>query len=299
MRDEILNLANLKYFCDAIRLGGLSAAAKANFVTQSAISQAISKLEKSLGVTLLAHHPNRLRPTSQGLSVFNDAIVLLKHIGQFQQNSSQNESPHMGDLEFACTHSFSLAVIPSYLKRFREEHPDVKVNFCLGQNDTIVQLVKNGTVDFGILPLEICRNQQCQLYENDLAKFEKKTIYSGCFEFYASSKIQRAELNNLGFILTPSHNKEMILLREAYFKKYGRELTAVLEVGSWEIIANLVAEGMGIGYLPDYIAMRRQDVLQSCNLGIERQEYRISAISPQGMKLRKSSNIFLSYFDLT
>ena len=297
MRDEILNLANLKYFCDAIRLGGLSAAAKANFVTQSAISQAISKLEKSLGVPLLAHHPNRLRPTSQGLSIFNDAVVLLRHIGQFQQNSSQNASSQMGDLEFACTHSFSLAVIPSYLKRFREEHPNAKVNFCLGQNDTIVQLVKNGTVDFGILPLEICRNQQCQLYENDLAKFEKQTIYSGSFEFYASSKIERAELNNLGFILTPSHNKEMILLSEAYFKKYGRELTAVLEVGSWEIIANLIAEGMGIGYLPDYIALRRQDVLQPCDLGIEQQEYRISAIYPQGMKLRKSSSIFLSYFE--
>ncbi len=296
MKDEILNLSNLKYFCDAIRLGGLSAAAKVNFVTQSAISQGISKLEKSLGVSLLAHHPNRLRPTSQGLSVFNDALVLLKQIGQFQQNLSLTESPQLGNLEFACTHSFALAVIPAHLKRFREEHPDVKVNFCQGQNDTIVQLVKNGTVDFGILPLEICRNQQCQLYENDLAKFEKRTIYSGSFECYVSSKIKHAE--NLGFILTPPHNKEMILLSEAYFKKYGRELMGILEVGSWEIIANLVAEGMGIGYLPDYIAKRRKDALKLYDLGLEQQEYRISAISPQGMKLRKSSEIFLSYFEV-
>ena len=136
MRDEILNLANLKYFCDAIRLGGLSAAAKENFVTQSAISQAISKLEKSLGVPLLAHHPNRLRPTSQGLSVFNDAIVLLKQIGQFQQNSSQTESPQMGNLEFACTHSFSLAVVPCSLKEISRRALRCKSKFLFGPKMT-------------------------------------------------------------------------------------------------------------------------------------------------------------------
>lgn len=296
MKEEILNLVNLKYFCDAIRLGGLSAAAKANFVTQSAISQGISKLEKSLGVDLLAHHPNRLRPTSEGLSIFKDAIDLLNKVSQFQKNLSQEESSQIGSLEFACTHSFSLAVIPAYLKRFREEHSNIKVNFYLGQNDHILKLVKNGTVDFGVLPLEICHNQQCQPYEEDLAKFEKSIIYCGNFEFYTSSKIKRTELKNLGFILTPSHNKEMILLSEAYFKKYGREISCILEVGSWETIANLVAEGMGIGYLPDYIALRRKDVLKSWDLGIERLEYRISAISPKGMELRKSSKIFLSYF---
>ena len=296
MKEEILNLVNLKYFCDAIRLGGLSAAARANFVTQSAISQGISKLEKSLGVDLLAHHPNRLRPTPQGLSIFKEAIDLLKKVGQFQQSLSQEHSSQIGGLEFACTHSFSLAVIPAYLRRFREEYSHVKVNFYLGQNDYIRQMVKNGAVDFGILPLEICNNQQCHPYEDDLAKFEKRTVYCGNFELYTSSKIKHAELKNLGFILTPSHNKEMILLREAYFKKYGREITTVLEVGSWETIANLVAEGMGIGYLPDYIAKRRKDVLKAWDLGIERQEYRISAIFPKGMKLRKSSEIFLSYF---
>jgi DNA-binding transcriptional LysR family regulator len=296
MKEEILNLANLKYFCDAIRLGGLSAAAKANFVTQSAISQGISKLEKSLGMSLLAHHPNRLRPTAQGMNVFNDAVLLLNKIAHFQQNLSQDASLQLGDLEFACTHSFSLAVIPSHLKRFREEHPQTKVNFYLGRNENILQMVKNGTVDFAILPLEICHNQHCQLYEEDLAKFEKRTIYSGSFEFYASSKIAKADLKNLGFILTPSHNKETILLSEAYFKKHGRELKGILEVGSWETIANLVAEGMGIAYLPDYIATKRKDILVPCDLGMDRLEYRICAISPLGMKLRKSSEIFLSYF---
>lgn len=298
MKDEILNLVNLKYFCDAIRLGGLSAASRVNFVTQSAISQGIAKLEKSLGVALLAHHPNRLRPTPQGLSVFNEATDLLKKVEQFQQKLSQDKPCLLGSLEFACSHSFAMAVIPPYLKRFREEHPDIKVNFHQGQNDTVLQMLKSGIIDFGIFPLEICRNQQCQVYQEDLDRFEKRTIFCGSFEFYVSSKADKEDQKNLGFILTPPQNKEMVLLSEMYIKKFGRQLSGILEVDSWEIIANLVAAGMGIGYLPDYIAKMRKEDLQPYDFGLERQEYRISAISPIGMKLRKSSEIFLSYFKI-
>lgn len=280
MRDEVFSLVNLKYFCDAVRLGGLSHAAKANFVTQSAISQGILKLEKTLGVSLLAHHPNRLRLTAQGETIYNESLDLLNQITHFQKKMPQEEA--LGNLEFACTHSFALAVIPPYLKRFKEEYPDVKVHFSLGSSEEILQLVREGMVDFGILPLEICQKDQCQPYGADLARFNKRTIYSGSFEFYSMS--QRADQ---GFIVTPE-GKETLYLRE----KLGQELKSIMEVGAWDIIAELVSQGLGIGYLPDYLAKK----LQVYPLDLEKQLYRISAISPKGMKLRKSSEIFLSYF---
>jgi DNA-binding transcriptional LysR family regulator len=286
---EILSLVNLKYFCDAVRLGGLSAAAKANFVTQSAISQGILKLEKSLGISLLAHHPNRLRLTSQGEAIFNDSMELLKKITDFQNNLTQ-DGLSLGELEFACTHSFALAVIPPYLKRFREEYPEVKVNFHLGNDQNIIQMVKEGTVDFGILPLEICQDGQCQPYGEDLVRFHKRLIYQGSFGLYTSFNQKNGD-----FILPPSDSKETLLLNEAYAKKYGVALSSVIEVGSWEIIAELVAEGLGIGYLPDYIA-KQKPLLRPYDLQLEAQQYRISAISPKGMTLRPSTNLFLSYF---
>jgi DNA-binding transcriptional LysR family regulator len=284
MKEDTLNLTNIKYFCDAVRLGGLSAAAKSNYVTQSAISQGITKLEKSLKVSLVAHHPNRFRLTPQGEIVFNQALDILKRAADFKQNLSQeDDAPYMGNLEFVCAHSFALAVLPQYLKRFRDEHPHVKVNFHLGKNALIKQMVNSGAVDFGILP-----------DEGDLEKFEKTDIFSGNIRLYASKKIVPENRKDLGFILADPNSKESILFKNAYMRKFGKELTGFLEVTSWEMIAGLVAEGMGIGYFPDYIAHSRE--VQECDLGLDLQEYRISAISPPGMKLRKSSEIFLSYF---
>lgn len=296
MKQELFNLTTLKYFCDSIRLGGLSAAAKANFVTQSAISQGISKLEKSLHISLLIHHPNKLQLTPEGEMVFQEALKVLENIKQFHHTLSHDHSILTETLEFACTHSFALAIIPPYIKRFQQEHINAKVNFYLGESSVIIEQVKNGSVDFGILPLEICQNEQCQLYEEDLSKFEKQIIYSGSFHLYASTKLKKSDQKKLGFILPPAHHKETSLLSESYYKKYGKKLTTILEVSNWELVASLVEEGLGVGYLPDYIGLKYKTLLEPCDFGIEKHQYRISAIFLRGANLRKSSKVFLSYF---
>lgn len=286
LKDHTLNLTNMKYFCDAVKLGSVSAAAQANFVTQSAISQGISKLEKSLSISLVAHHPNRFRLTPEGEIVFKQALDILQRALEFKENLVLNGVQSLGNLEFASTYSFAVAVIPQYLKKFREEHPTVKVNFDLGKNANIKQMLKTGKIDFGILP-----------DEGDLEGFEKRDIYCGNFKLYASRQFKGKELKKLGLIIAESNCKEIIFLRESYYQKYGKELSPILEVNSWEVIANLVAEGMGIGYFPDYIAAKRAS-FQEYDMGIPLQPYRISALFPPGMKLRKSSEIFLSYFQL-
>jgi DNA-binding transcriptional LysR family regulator len=58
-----LNLIYLKYFCNAVRQGSISASARENFVSQSAISHGIGQLEKSLGKELMTHQTNRFKPT--------------------------------------------------------------------------------------------------------------------------------------------------------------------------------------------------------------------------------------------
>lgn len=40
-------------------------------------------------------------------------------------------------------------------------------------------------------------------------------------------------------------------------KELAKMPEVVLEVGSWEVVANLVEEGLGIGYFPDYVATKK------------------------------------------
>ena len=297
MKQELISLTGLKYFCDAIRLGGLSLAAKENFVTQSAISQAISKLEKSLEVPLLIHHPNRLQLTPQGEIAFQEALKILQMVRQFHSMLLQDQSTQLESLQFACTHSFALAVIPPYIKRFQKEHPKTQVNFHIKELPSIIEQVKSGAINFGILPLEICQDEQCELYEEDLRRFEKKIIYSGEFSFYASPLLRRAEQKQLGLILSSSQQTEQRRLHALYVKKYKEKLPIALEVDNLEMAANLAVEGAGLAYLPDYLGSLYKNRLEAYDLGLQRQQYHMSAIFLKAEHLHTSSKMFLSYFN--
>jgi LysR family transcriptional regulator, carnitine catabolism transcriptional activator len=282
-----LNLIYVKYFCDAVRFESIAAAAKANFVTQSAVSQGIAKLESSLGVSLLSHHPNRFRVTPEGENLFADLADLLTRSGEIQNRVSGGKIDYMGDLVFASTLSFANVVLPRYLKKFTSEFSHVRIDFALCFPLGVKESIKNGRIDFGILP-----------DEGDLDNFKKQNIYSGSFRFYSAPGMQIKE-KHWKFITTEPTSKETIFLKKAYYKRFKKELIDLFVVDSWEMIAVLASQGLGICYLPDYFVEARENLsLQEYPLGIETEEYQIVAISAKGMKLRKSSEIFLSYFVL-
>jgi len=85
------------------------------------------------------------------------------------------------------------------------------------------------------------------------------------------------------------------VFRTNYYQKYGKTAEIILEVGSWEVVANLVEEGLGIGYFPDYVAAKRTNLYKN-DLDLQLPKYEVFAVCLAGMKLRRSSEIFLSYF---
>ncbi len=277
-----MNLIYLKYFCDAAKLGGVSKAAKANFVTQSAISQGILKLEKSLGIALLARHPGRFRLTPEGVIAFERASKIIKDTIDFEA-SFLEETQTLGPLEFACTYSFAMAEIPDALKRFRQLYPDTKVIFSLGKSHEIKQFLREGVIDFGLLP-----------DEGDLEAFDVRKVYSGFHGLYTAADIPKKKQSRLDFILASSSCFESQYFISEYAKKFGKKPEVLLEVNSWEVIAKMTACGLGIGYIPDYIAKTKSDCLRTYDIGLKVLEYQICALYPKGMKLRKSSELFLS-----
>ena len=279
-----MNILYMKYFYDASKLGSVTAAAKANFVTQSAISQGISKLEQAMGCSLTAHHPNRFRLTPEGDRAFIEIADILKRTDELQQQFSKDYK-EVGDLEFACTHSFALAAIPPLLKRFHTDYPSVKINFaCSAKPDDIKQRLRAGQIDFGIAP-----------NIGNFFGFEQQLLARGHYGLYVARKVDPKMERNLKFIL-PSP-EDTTRLMQAYFNKFGKPLDVFLEVGSWEVLANLCAEGLGIGYFPDYIATKKNYALKASRINLNLSSYEICAFYPKGLRLRKSSQTFLSYFN--
>ena len=138
-------------------------------------------------------------------------------------------------------------------------------------------------IDFGIVGND---------YELDA--YESKVIYTGHFESYVASHATLEQQQKMGFILASYDVHENRELRDAYLNQYGADLPVALEVTSWEAIANLVFEGAGIGYLPDYMGKKKELSMTkwALDLKMAQRNYEICTISPKGMSLRQVAKLF-------
>ncbi len=241
MKKLHLNLVYLKYFCDAVRSNGISTAAKLNHVSQSAVSQGISKLEASLDCMLITHQPNRFKVTGEGKQLFARA----RHIFNEIELTEDFLSGNTGHITFGCTHSFGLACLPYYLKLAKTHLPHLKIKFRLGHYFNIKEWIRNGSIDFGFL-----------IDNDDLSFFDQHPIHKGAHRLFISKEVKDA--TSLPFLLDSEERIETNLLKASYRKIHGKELPVSMEISSWSVIVKLVEEGLGIGLCPDYVAHSNQ-----------------------------------------
>ena len=270
------NVSFLRYFFSAGQSKSISKAAKENFVSQSAISQAITKLELALGRQLITHEKNRFQLTADGVLLLEKCKQIFTLFSDIEDAFNETDDVFRGKLSFACTHSFALTLLPPHLAKLSKVWPKVEPVLRFGHTGSIVELVRKGDVDFGIV-----------LDNEDFSAFQTKELFKGEYRLYKPKKVQENSINK--FIVS-EERKEVSLLRH-HLKKKGVEMTACMEVSSWEVIASLTEAGLGLGFFPDYIVGKRAIVPHE--LPLPPIPYRILAISSKSRPLPRNAKMFI------
>lgn len=266
------NFLYLKYFRDAARFGSISKAAIENHVSQSAVSQGIAKLEESLGQDLIVHQPNTFRLTSFGVRLAEMSHEIFSMIRAVEEELI-SDAKELKRLSFASMHSLAYLILPKLLKSATKEWPQLEVVFRLAHTDGIMEMVKRGQVDFGLV-----------LDNEDFSAFQSREIFSGHYALYAAKSLKNVD--QLPFIMS-EERKEIFALFKSYKKRFGKEPKVLMEISSWEVIARLAEEGLGIGFFPDYVALGHPK-LKKIDLKLESIPYRVLAIFPRNVQVTKN-----------
>lgn len=87
--DGKMSLWKYKYFVDVVDMKSFTKAGKKNYVTQTAISQQIAKLEKEAGGKLISRESGSLEVTELGRVVYDKAREMLKIYSQMEKEIEQ------------------------------------------------------------------------------------------------------------------------------------------------------------------------------------------------------------------
>ena len=136
-------------FVATVTSGSFTAAAERHDITPSGVSRAITRLEKTLGVRLLARTTRRLRLTEEGELFYEncrEGIGLMANAADLASESSSSLSGHLriGLLSVIGTH-FIMPMMPNLLTL----HPQLSVQFV---RVTSVEDFFSRQVDCALLP---------------------------------------------------------------------------------------------------------------------------------------------------
>jgi DNA-binding transcriptional LysR family regulator len=147
----MLHVGRMRVLSEVVRRGSFSAAAEALSYTQSAVSQAIARLEAETGATLIVRDRAGVRPTAAGASLVEHAEGIFARIEAAETELAAVLGVRAGRLRMASFPSAGATLMPLAIATFRERHPDVALALAEGEPEDIAPRLRAGEFDLALL----------------------------------------------------------------------------------------------------------------------------------------------------
>lgn len=223
-------------------------AAEKCFVTQPTLSMQIQKLEEQLGVKLFDRSRQPVIPTEIGIEIIEQARKLLNESYKIKEIIDERKGEVVGELKIGVIPTIAPYLLPRVIGGFMEKHPKVKLTISELNTEHIIQNLKIGLLDCGILATPLNEPNLIErpvFYENFVSYvskssplFKKKAITT------ADLDIDELWLLNEGHCL-----RNQVLNICKHKKSNGHQLD--YNTGSIETLIKMVDLNEGITILPE------------------------------------------------
>lgn len=173
-----MTIVQLEYIVAVDTYRSFVLAAEKCFVTQPTLSMQVQKLEDTLGVKLFDRSRQPVTPTEIGIEVIAQARILLGESEKIKEIISDRQREMAGELRVAIIPTVSPYILPKILHGFVEKYPGVKLIVWEQTTEQIIQQLKFGTIDCGIMSTPLHESNLTEIpvfYENFVAYVSKSS----------------------------------------------------------------------------------------------------------------------------
>src|SRR5438270_4628694 len=146
-----MQIESLKVFCDLAETASFTKAAQINAVTQSAVSQQISSLERLFKSLLIERSKKKFRLTREGQVVYDYSKQIISIYGGLHHKLQEIKDIISGTIRVATIYSIGLHDLPPYLKKFLKAYPTVNVQIEYRRANQVYEDVMGNVVDLGLV----------------------------------------------------------------------------------------------------------------------------------------------------
>ncbi|SJM61839.1 LysR substrate-binding domain-containing protein [Gulosibacter sp. 10] len=141
-------LRQLQHFIAASEAGTVTGAAERVHISQAAMSQSLSELERAVGQQLMVRtRSHGIRLTSSGVRFLGDARELVARAADVQQEMSDRAERLIGPLDIGCYTAVAPFWIPFIAEHFIVANPGVDVRIVEGDGKALQRQMLEGQLD--------------------------------------------------------------------------------------------------------------------------------------------------------
>jgi DNA-binding transcriptional LysR family regulator len=146
-----MQIDSLKVYCDLVETESFTKAAQINHVTQSAVSQQISALERTFKSLLVERSKKQFRLTREGKVLYDHSKQILQTYASLDSKLQELKHIISGTIRVATIYSIGLHVLPPCLKKYMQNFPTVNVHVEYRRADLVYEDVASNIVDLGLV----------------------------------------------------------------------------------------------------------------------------------------------------
>lgn len=237
----------LRTFHRTAERGSMTEAAKSLFITQPAVSHAVSLLEERLGEKLFDRAGRRLVLTAAGRAVFETTSAMAEALRAGDRELARLRGIEESTLTIGAPYLLLHDLLAPFLSRFHKDHPAVHIHVEIeNRMDEMQALAKSGAVDLFFLAAPGLEYADSALRAEPVSGFRYCFMASRAhFGALEGRKLTLAEVNRRPIaILRPGNNTRTFF--DERLREEGLELNVHYEAATMAVVQDFARMGLGV-----------------------------------------------------
>lgn len=246
-------LEDVRAFCAVVEFGTVSAAARQLGETKGSISRRLSRLERRLGVTLLARTSRAVSPTEEGTAFYSKAREALVWLDDAAEGARQSKAVPRGHLRVTAPVDITLDVLPMIVVSFRALYPQISVELLA--TDAPLDLAAN-RIDLALRARE--GDLPDMGYRASLVAQFQIGLYAspGYLAARGGAPSTPAALAGHDWVVSRElmETTQQLVLTDRRGRSHGVVARPAFRTSDYASVLRLTVAGGGIGPIPDLVA---------------------------------------------
>lgn len=250
-----VNFELYKFFYMSAKTGSFSEAADLLFVSQSAVSQAIKKLEEKLGLKLFTRNSKKIKLTKEGEIVYRHIEQAYNFIKLAETKLVELKNITSGEVKIGVSDTICRYYLIPYLKDYNTKFPGVKIQVINRTSVQILELLKNAALDFGIVTMPV---NESEITATEFINVEDIFVAGGKYSNLSGREISVNELSSYPLLMLHKGSTTRQNL-DSFLDKSGICINPEIELENVDLLLEFARIGFGIAHVLKKSAMNYID----------------------------------------